>query len=156
MILARLSRFLNSQRWLSGPVTRAHARLLRRTRGRFPARNLMFAPRQRVLALTTTGRKSGQPRCTAMGYLRDDDNVVVVASNSGLDRPPAWWLNLQANPDAEIDCAGERRTVRAREATTDEHERIWPRFVEQFPGFEGYRSYTTREIPLVVLEPRRP
>jgi deazaflavin-dependent oxidoreductase (nitroreductase family) len=136
------------------PVTRAHAWMLRRTRGRFFSRNLFFAPRQRVLAMTTTGRRSGQARTTAMGYLCDGDTVVVVASNSGLDRPPAWWLNLQDEPEAEIDFAGERRAVRARAATSDEHERMWPRFVEQFPGFEGYRSYTKREIPLVFLERR--
>jgi deazaflavin-dependent oxidoreductase (nitroreductase family) len=156
VILARISRFLSSQRWLSVRVTRAHAALLRRTRGRFFGRNLLFAPRQRVCAMTTTGRRSGEARTTAMGYLCDGDNVVVVASNSGLDRPPAWWLNLQAKPEAEIDFAGERRAVRARVASPEEHERMWPRFVEQFPGFEGYRSYTTREIPLVVLERRQP
>ena len=153
-MLARISHFLNGQRWLSVPVTRAHAALLRRTRGRFLGRNLFFAPRQRVLALTTRGRRSGRQRTTAMGYERDGDDVFVVASNSGLDRPPAWWLNLQADPDAEIDCAGERRRVRARVATPAEHDRIWPRFLEGFPGFDDYRSYTKRDIPIVVLEPR--
>jgi F420H(2)-dependent quinone reductase len=60
----------------------------------------LVAPRQRVLALTTTGRKSGRPRTTALGYLRDGEDFAVVASNSGLDRPPAWWMNLQVNPEA--------------------------------------------------------
>jgi F420H(2)-dependent quinone reductase len=89
-----------------------------------------------------------------MGYLRDGDNVVVVASNAGLDRPPAWWLNLEANRDAEIDFEGERRLVRARRATEDEWERLWPKVLDQFRGFDDYRELSERDIPLVVLERR--
>ena len=152
MRIARLSNLLSRPRWLAKRITRLHGFLLRRTRGRFPARNLWFAPRQRVLALTTTGRKSGNRRTTALGYLRDGDGFAVVASNSGLARPPAWWLNLEVNPEAEVDVAGERVRVRGREATPQEHERLWPRFLEQFPGFDGYRQFTTRKIPVVLLE----
>lgn len=126
--------------------------MLRRTNGRLANKNLLVAPRQSVLALTTTGRRSGRPRTTALGYLRDGDGFAIVASNSGLDRPPAWWLNLQANPKAEVDAAGERFHVRAREANPEEQERLWPRFVDQYPGFEGYRRLTTRKIPVVLLE----
>jgi F420H(2)-dependent quinone reductase len=89
-----------------------------------------------------------------MGYLRDGDNVLVVASNAGLDRPPGWWLNLQANPDAEIDFEGERRPVRGRRATEDEWRRLWPKVVDQFEGFDNYREFSERDIPIVVLEPR--
>jgi F420H(2)-dependent quinone reductase len=89
-----------------------------------------------------------------MGYLRDGDNVVVVASNAGLDSPPAWWLNLKETPDAEIDLEGRRLAVRARVATPEESRRLWPRVVEQFRGFDDYRDFSEREIPLVVLEPR--
>ena len=89
-----------------------------------------------------------------MGYLRDGDNVLVVASNAGLDRPPGWWLNLETNPDAEIDFEGERRTVRARRATEDEWRRLWPKVVDQFEGFDDYREISERDIPIVVLEPR--
>ena len=153
VLMARLSNLLSRPRWLAGRVTRFHAFLLRRTRGRFPARNLWFAPRQRVLALTTTGRKSGQERTTPLGYLRDGDGFAVVASNSGLARPPAWWLNLQAHPEAEVDAAGERVRVRGRAATPEEQERLWARFLEQFRGFDGYRKFTTRKIPVVLLEP---
>jgi F420H(2)-dependent quinone reductase len=148
---ARLTNLLTRPRAISTRATRTHAWLLRRTHGRFFARNLI-APRQRVLALTTTGRKSGSARSTAVGYLEDGEQVVVVASNAGMDRPPAWWLNLREDPDAEIDLQGERRQVRARVATSDERERLWPRVLEQFRGFEDYDSYTRREIPLVVLE----
>jgi F420H(2)-dependent quinone reductase len=150
---ARLTNLLMRPRRLAALFTRAHAWMLRRTRGRLGSRNLI-APRQRVLALTTTGRKSGRRRSAPMGYLRDGDNVVVVASNAGLDRAPTWWLNLEADPDAEIDIAGERREVRARRASGEEWERIWPKVLEQFKGFDDYRSYTERDIPLVVLEPR--
>ncbi len=152
MLIARISNLLSRPRWLAKRVTRFHGFLLRRTRGRFPARNIWFAPRQRVLALTTSGRKSGQPRTTALGYLRDGDDFAVVASNSGLAKPPAWWLNLEVNPEAEVDVAGERVRVRGRRATAEEQDRLWERFLEQFRGFDGYRQFTTREIPVVVLE----
>ena len=152
MLSANTSNRLSRPRWLATRVTRAHGTLLRRSRGRLAARNLLVAPRQRVLALTTVGRKSGRRRTTALGYLRDGEDFAIVASNAGLDRAPAWWMNLQVNPEAEVDAAGERVRVRAREATPEEHERLWPRFLDQYPGFDGYRQLTTREIPVVLLE----
>ena len=151
--MARLSNLLSRPRWLATRVARFHGFLLRRTRGRLVGRNLLFAPRQCVLALTTTGRKSGQRRTTALGYLRDGTGFAVVASNSGLDRSPAWWMNLQVDPEAEVDAAGQRVRVRGREATREERERLWPQFLEQFPGFDEYRNFTAREIPVVLLEP---
>jgi deazaflavin-dependent oxidoreductase (nitroreductase family) len=152
VLSARVSNLLSRPRWLATRITRAHGFWLRRTRGRLASRNLLVAPGQRVLALTTIGRKSGRSRTTALGYLREGKDFAVVASNSGLDRPPAWWMNLQANPEAEIDAAGERVRVRAREATPEEQERLWPRFVDQYQGFDGYRQLTSRKIPVVVLE----
>jgi len=153
-VRAQITNFLSRPRWLASRATRAHAWVLRRTRGRLANRNLI-APRQRVLALTTVGRKSDEPRSAPMGYLRDGNNVVVVASNAGLDRPPAWWLNLEANDgEAEIDFEGERRAVRGRRATQDEWRRLWPKVLEQFKGFGDYREFSDREIPLVILEPR--
>ena len=153
MLPARASNLLSRPRWLATRVSRLHAFLLRLLRGRLVGRNLFFAPRQRVLALTTTGRKSGRPRTTAVGYLRDGDGFAVVASNSGLDRPPAWWLNLQVNPEAEVNAAGERVRVRGRDANPQEREQLWPRFLDQFPGFDGYERFTARKIPVVLLEP---
>lgn len=152
MLIARLSNLLSRPRWLAKRTTRVHGFLLRRTRGRLASRNYFFGPRQRVLALTTTGRRSGSPRTSALGYLRAGDDFAVVASNSGLDSPPAWWLNLRANAEAEVNVAGERVRVRAREATREERARLWPQFVDQFAGFEGYRQFTTRKIPVIVLE----
>ena len=150
---ARLTNLLSRPRALATRATRLHARVLRATRGRVGSRN-PFAPRQRVLALTTHGRKSRVERSTAVGYLEDGERILLVASNAGLDRPPAWWLNLREHPEAEVDLGGERRAVRARIANHEEHERLWPRVLEQFEGFDEYAGYTQREIPLVVLEPR--
>jgi len=152
-MMARLSNLLSRPRRLATRVTRAHGWILRRTRGRLLGRNLFFAPRQRVLALTTVGRSSGRERTTALGYLREGDAFVVVASNSGMDRAPAWWRNLEEHAEAEVNAAGERVRVRARMASDEESERLWPRFIEQFSGFDDYRRYTAREIPLVMLEP---
>lgn len=154
--IARLSNLISRPRWLATRVTRVHGFLLRRTRGRFVGRNILFAPRQRVLALTTIGRRSGRQRTTALGYVRHGEDFAVVASNSGLDRAPTWWMNLQANPEAEVDAAGERVRVRGREATAGEQERLWPRFLDQFPGFDGYKQFTARAIPVVLLEPLAP
>jgi F420H(2)-dependent quinone reductase len=150
---ARLTNLLSRPRALATRATYLHARVLRATRGRVGARN-PFAPRQRVLALTTQGRKSGERRSTAVGYLEDGRRLVLVASNAGLDRAPAWWLNLRERPEAEVDLGGQRRPVRARTATEEERERLWPHVLEQFEGFDDYARYTQREIPLVVLEPR--
>jgi deazaflavin-dependent oxidoreductase (nitroreductase family) len=107
----------------------------------------------RCLLLTTTGRKSGQPRSTGLLYLEDGADIVVVASNLASDRPPAWWLNLQAEPSAEIRVGRERRRVRAREATPEEHDRLWPRLVEKYADFDEYTQRTDRHIPVVLLEP---
>jgi F420H(2)-dependent quinone reductase len=150
---ARVTNLLSRPRALATRATRLHARVLRATRGRVGARN-PIAPRQHVLALTTRGRRSGEERSTAIGYLEDGDRIVLVASNAGLDRPPAWWLNLREHPEADVDLGGERRAVRAREASAEERERLWPRVLEQFEGFDSYADYTQREIPLLVLERR--
>src|SRR5919201_5330779 len=113
MLIARFSSLLSRPRWLAKRITRVHGFLLRRTRGRLASRNWFFGPRQRVLALTTIGRRSGSRRTTALGYLRDGDDFALVASNSGLDSAPAWWLNLQATREAQVDAEGERLRVRA-------------------------------------------
>ena len=105
-----------------------------------------------TLFLTTTGRTSGQPRGTAVFYVEDGGRQVVVASNAGADRDPAWWRNLQADSRATVDLAGERFAVRAHRATSDEEARLWPRLVEAHPPFATYRAGTDREIAVVILE----
>jgi deazaflavin-dependent oxidoreductase (nitroreductase family) len=77
----------------------------------------------------------------------------VLASNAGSDRPPAWWLNLQAEPRAEILADGRRHTVRARRADPADDERLWDEFARLNPGFDEYRRLTERRIPVVLLEP---
>ncbi|HEY0630913.1 MAG TPA: nitroreductase family deazaflavin-dependent oxidoreductase [Thermoleophilaceae bacterium] len=131
-------------------ASRAHAWLLRRSGGRIGKR-FMGAD---VLVLRTVGRRSGEPRESPMFYVRHGDGFAVVASNAASKRPPAWWLNLRATPDAEAVVGGGWQRVRAREATEAERSELWPRFVAMYRGYDHYREIATREMPVVVLEPR--
>jgi F420H(2)-dependent quinone reductase len=149
--LARLRHWLTNLRWLSVRWTRLHVRLLRMSKGRLRF-GFMFAGNVPVLALTTTGRKSGEPRSSVVGYLPHGEAYAVVASNAGSDRTPAWWLNLQANPDCELDVDGDRLRARARRAEGDEREELWRRFAAANDSYESYRGYTERELPVVVLD----
>jgi deazaflavin-dependent oxidoreductase (nitroreductase family) len=106
-----------------------------------------------ILLLTTTGRKTGARRTTPLMYLEDSDNLVVIASNGGNPRHPAWWLNLEQNPQAEVQMTGEKRRVKAEEATGGERERLWRAVVEVYSGYEGYQKTTERQIPVVILRP---
>ena len=151
MSSARIGNILSRLRFIATRVTRLHAKVLRKSGGRLK-RSFLFAGGQPVLALTTTGRKSGASRSTVIACMPDGDDLVVVPSYAGLDRPPAWWLNLQANPQAAVDFRGEHRVVRARRASAEEERRLWPRVLEQYSGFEQYRRMTNREIPVVILE----
>ncbi len=106
------------------------------------------------LLLTTTGRKSGQPRTVPLAYLDDAGRFIVVASNGGSDRPPQWWGNLRHRPQAEVQVGPRTVPVVAREATPAEHAVLWPRLKAVNPFFGQYEQITTRTIPVVVLEPR--
>ena len=107
-----------------------------------------------ILLLTSVGRKTGQRRTTALMYIRDGDDYVITASNSGGDRHPAWFHNLQASPLVEIEVPGKRLQASASVATPAERERLWPELVRQAPFFDGYRRSTSRSIPMVLLKPR--
>ncbi len=107
-----------------------------------------------MLLLTTTGRKSGRPRTTPLQYLADGENMVLVASNGGNSWHPAWWLNLERNPEVEVQVRNERRRVKAEKAEGEERERLWRLVVEMYSGYEGYQRTANREIPVVVLRPR--
>ena len=107
-----------------------------------------------VLLLTTNGRKSGKPRTSPLLYLRDGDVFVVVGSNGGSDYVPAWWLNLQSNPEAEIEIGRAHTSVTARKASAGERARLWPEFTSRYAGYAEYAKRTAREIPVVILEPR--
>jgi deazaflavin-dependent oxidoreductase (nitroreductase family) len=107
-----------------------------------------------VLLLTTTGRKSGEPRTAPIVYLADGANVVLINTNAGNAKIPAWSFNLEANPEAEVELGRERRRVRARVAEGEERAELWRRHVEQFEGFDSYKQKLEREPSVWVLEPR--
>ena len=105
----------------------------------------------RMLLLTTTGRKSGKQYTTPLAYFSDGDDLIVVASNNGMDHHPAWWLNLQHTPDVYVRYGRERRRVRAGIADSDERARLWPWLMKQNPPYAKYEKRTKREIPVVIL-----
>jgi deazaflavin-dependent oxidoreductase (nitroreductase family) len=152
MLIARFLRFLTRFRWIQPHVGRVHAAVLRRSRGRI-RRSLVLAGGQPVLALTTVGRQSGGRRSTVVAYVRHGDAYAVGALNLGSDRTPAWCVNLQADPHAWIDVNGQRRSVRAREATGEEADRLWSAFIDRLPAIANSRRLARREVPMMVLEP---
>jgi F420H(2)-dependent quinone reductase len=107
-----------------------------------------------VLLLTTTGRKSGQPRTAPVLYLADGDRFVVINTNAGNTKTPAWSLNLRAHPDAAVEVGRRRVEVRARLAEGEERADLWRRHMEQYSGWDYYESKLNREIAVFVLEPR--
>ena len=139
----------------SWPVLRrlmsGHAVIYRLTGGRIGHRLPGLAP---MLLLDHVGARSGTQRTTPLLYINDPPNVVIVASKGGYPKHPAWYHNLLAHPETTIQVGAERRPVRARVATPDERERLWPMAVEVYSGYGDYQARTDREIPLVILEPR--
>jgi deazaflavin-dependent oxidoreductase (nitroreductase family) len=107
-----------------------------------------------VLLLTSTGRRSGQKRTAPVLFLAYGERHVVVGSNAGNERAPAWSFNLKANPDAEIEIRGARRAVRARVAEGDERAELWKKVNQLYEGFDSYDARTARDIAVFVLEPR--
>jgi deazaflavin-dependent oxidoreductase (nitroreductase family) len=109
-----------------------------------------------VLELTTTGRKSGQPRSVMLtSPLSDGDSIVVVASRGGDDHHPAWFLNLRDNPAVEVSLkGGPTQQMTARVAGPEERARLWPEIARKYRNYAGYQKKTEREIPLVLLDPR--
>ncbi len=106
-----------------------------------------------MLLLDHVGAKSGVHRTSPLVYTEDGDDLVLVASKGGYPKNPAWFHNLMANPDTEVQVGSRRRAVHARAATAQERTRLWPMVVAVYSGYESYRKRTAREIPLVVLEP---
>jgi deazaflavin-dependent oxidoreductase (nitroreductase family) len=140
----------------SGPLrlamkyfARAHIWTYRRTNGRVGAKLLWFP----AALITTTGRKSGRPRTTPTLYLDDGDRVILPASFGGRDADPAWYLNLESNPEVHVQIRSRHLDLRARDATEDERKRYWPRFIRMYPPYRGYRQAADRVIPMVVCEP---
>lgn len=135
-----------------GRVLTVHQLLYERSGGRVGHR-MLGTP---TLLLRTTGRRSGAQRTNALVYLADDGSYVVVASKGGDDKPPAWLLNLTAQPNVEVQIGRERRAASARvlQPGEDGYERLWRLVNENNSGrYDGYQAKTARPIPLVILTP---
>ena len=135
---------------MTKPLSRATSWLYRLSGGKIGGRWLRGEP---VMLLTTVGRRSGVPRTVPVLYLRDDENVILVASGVGRSRHPVWYLNLEANPVVSIEIEREKIEMMARRAKGEERAALWPRLVEMYRGLDGYQLRTEREIPVVILSP---
>ena len=138
------------------PITRrlmaGHTAVYRATGGRI-GHTLPGLPT--MLLLDHVGARSGVRRTAPLLYFRDGDDLVIVASKGGYPKHPAWFHNLEANPETTVQVGMERRPVRARVATEEERERLWPRAVASYGGYRGYQERSKgRKIPLVILERR--
>ena len=141
-------------KWFMHLFWRVHRVLARVSGGRF----LWTTAAKRgwgALLLTTVGRRSGEERNVVVGYLEDGPNLVVLAMNGWQEGHPAWWLNLQAHPDAVVRLGHEpARPVHARAAVGDERARLWQRWAEVDEDLDGYAGLRSVETPVVVFEPR--
>ena len=152
MLLARLLRLLTRLRRVQPQIGRIQALALRRSGGRL-RRSVLLAGGQPILAITTTGRRSGRLRSTTVAYVRHGGAYAVGALNLGSDHDPAWSLNLRADARAWIDVAGAHLAVAAREATGEEAELLWGRFSEHLPQTRNTRRIAQRDVPVWVLQP---
>ncbi len=139
-------------RWFVRAAWSAHRGIYRISRGRV---GLWRAKGDRwgTARLTTTGRRTGQPRSVMIGYFEDGPNLVTMAMNGWADGEPAWWLNLQAHPAAAVDLADGHRRVRARAATGAERTQLWNRWREIDDNLDAYAARRSTETAVVVLEP---
>ena len=124
-----------------------HALLYRATRGVIGRRLV----NNDMLLLTTVGRRTGKPHTIPLLYLRDGDDLAIVASWGGRDNHPEWYLNLEAEPAVEIQVLGNRMQKSARTASPAERARLWPQVLDAYDGYATYQSRTDREIPIVLL-----
>jgi deazaflavin-dependent oxidoreductase (nitroreductase family) len=123
------------------------------TRGRFGLRPAT-ASQWGMLRLHTVGRRSGRERTAILGYFEDGPDLVTMAMNGWADPEPAWWLNLQAQPDVAVDLPGGSRAVHARAADKDERPRLWAMQATYDKDLDGYAARRSRETAVVILEPR--
>jgi deazaflavin-dependent oxidoreductase (nitroreductase family) len=105
-----------------------------------------------TLLLTTTGHRSGEPRTSPLIYGRSGDAYLLVASDGGADAPPSWYVNLQENPEVDVQVLGDRFRARARTATPEERPAMWREMTSHWPDYDRYQERTDREIAVVVLE----
>ena len=130
-------------------MARGNTWIYRRSNGKLGG-TFMKSP---VALLTTTGRKTGEPRVSPLLYLREGDRVILVASQGGRDKHPLWYLNLKADPKVSVQIKEEVLPLRARDATAEERDHYWPKLVAMYPTFEDYKSWTDRVIPIVICDP---
>ena len=134
--------------WVWERFTSAHSAAYKISKGKVGG-TAYGAP---VVLIDSVGRKSGKRRTHPLLCVEDGDDLVVVASKGGIDKHPAWYLNLKANPETDVNWRGEKRHVRVRETDGAERERLWDKAVGVYRGWSHYQSRTEREIPVLVLE----
>ena len=131
-----------------------HRALLRLSRGQIGLRPPEAGVRFGMLRLTTVGRRSGQPRTAIVGYYEDGPNLVTLAMNGWAEAEPAWWLNLQAQPDTVVEMKDGPRAVRGRAAEGEERDRLWARWRELSDDYDAWAAMRSGRTAVVVLEPR--
>ena len=140
---------------IAKPIIRIFSRLntwaYRLTKGRVGG---TYKSRMPVLLMTVVGRKTGRHLTVPLTYLTDGDRLVVAASRAGLDQHPAWYFNLVANPDVDVQLGAEVRPMRARTADDEERAGYWSKLVAQNSDYADYAARTSRKIPVVILSPR--
>ncbi|MDY6807842.1 MAG: nitroreductase family deazaflavin-dependent oxidoreductase [Actinomycetota bacterium] len=137
--------------------SRLNTRLYKATGGRFGKYwrvGAGFGKPAPVCLLTTTGRKTGEPRTAPLIFLRRGDTFILVASQGGLPKNPAWYLNLVADPTVTIQLGKETFALTARTASDAERAELWPELVDIYADFDTYAAWTERTIPVVICEPR--
>lgn len=140
-------------RWFIRAFWYVHRALLRLSGGRL----FLWRPKKKgwgAMRVTTTGRRTGRERQVVVGYFHDGDNLVVLAMNGWGEGEPAWWLNLQAHPDAKVELRDGPRLVTARAAEGEERERLWARWAEIDENLDAYAARRSTETAVVVFEPR--
>jgi F420H(2)-dependent quinone reductase len=141
-------------RWFVRLAWYAHRALYRVTRGRVGLWRAR-ANRWGTLRLTTTGRRTHQERSVILGYLEDGPNLITMAMNGWAEGEPAWWLNLQANPEARVDLVDGPRSVTARAAAGPERSRLWDKWRELDSNLDGYAALRSSQTAVVIFEPRQ-
>ena len=141
-------------RWVIHLAWRIHRGLYRITNGRMGLRP-PSPSRYGLMRLTTTGRRTGQERSVMLAYFEDDDDLVTMAMNGWGAPEPAWWLNLQAHPTAQVDLVDGPRTITGRAASADERDRLWARWRELDNKLDGYAAMRPTETAVVILETKQ-
>jgi deazaflavin-dependent oxidoreductase (nitroreductase family) len=127
----------------------AHVEAYRKTNG---AEGYEWQGGSHIVLLTTTGHRSGEKRTVPLIYGRNGDDYLLVASKGGADEPPAWYVNLEANPEVEVQDRADIFTAKARTATDEEKRTLWPIMTKEWPAYDDYQKKTDRPIAVVVLE----